>query len=64
MKFQPCQTEHKQYIFDLIFSVHQPHHGSKDYSASNSNHYQKISGGKAQPACKAENLTAIYEPTV
>jgi hypothetical protein len=28
------------------------------------NSYQKISGGKARPACKADNLTAICEPFV
>jgi hypothetical protein len=34
------------------------------YSAYNKNEYKKISGGKARPAFKADNLSAIYEPTV
>jgi hypothetical protein len=34
------------------------------YSATNRNEYQKIYVGKAWPACKADNLSAIYEPTV
>jgi hypothetical protein len=32
--------------------------------STNRNEYHKISGGKAQPACKADYLTAKYEPTV
>jgi hypothetical protein len=35
------------------------------YSASNRNEYQKIFlGSKARPACKADNITGIYEPIV
>jgi hypothetical protein len=34
------------------------------YSASNRNEYRKISGGKAQPVRRADNLAAIREPTV
>jgi hypothetical protein len=33
-------------------------------SASNINEYQGLFGGKGRPAHKAENLTAICEPTV
>jgi hypothetical protein len=33
-------------------------------SASNRNEYQESSWGKGRPACKADDLTAICEPTV
>jgi hypothetical protein len=39
--------------------------GPGDYSASNINEYQKIILGRtARPARKADNFTAIYEPTI
>jgi hypothetical protein len=41
-----------------------PYHGSGAFSASNRNEYQKIFGGKAWSVCKADNLTAMYEPSV
>jgi hypothetical protein len=37
------------------------------YSATNRNEYQKQGekkGGRARPACKADNLTAICEPII
>jgi hypothetical protein len=33
-------------------------------SASNRNEYQEFTLGKKRPECKADNLTAIYEPIV
>jgi hypothetical protein len=51
--------------FFKFIQFFQLHHGPKVYSASNRNEYQKISlGDKERPARKAENLTAISEPTV
>jgi hypothetical protein len=45
----------------------QPHYGPRVDSASNRNEYQESSlrgrGGKGWPARKADNLTAICEPT-
>jgi hypothetical protein len=38
--------------------------GSRVCSASNRNEYQKISWGKARPACKVNNLIAICEQIV
>jgi hypothetical protein len=32
--------------------------------ASNGNDYQKIYRDKVRPACKTDNLTAIYEPII
>jgi hypothetical protein len=42
--------------------------GPRVYSDSNRNEYQKqinnVLGSRARPVCKADNLTAICEPTV
>jgi hypothetical protein len=49
-------------------STFQPHYGPGMDSASNRNEYQECSwnilGGKGRLERKADNLTAIYEPTV
>jgi hypothetical protein len=55
-------------IWSLIFFFQcsqslEPHNGSGVYSASNKNEYHKIYECKARPACKADNLTAVYIPT-
>jgi hypothetical protein len=51
----------------LDFSVHlifQPHYGLGVDSASKKNEYQESSwGNKGRPARKADNQTAICEPT-
>jgi hypothetical protein len=40
------------------------HYGPGVDSASNRNEYQESSWGKGRPACEADNLTTISEPTV
>jgi hypothetical protein len=47
----------------LIGLSFQPQYGPEDDSASERNEYPPP-GGIGQPECKAENLTAIYDPIV
>jgi hypothetical protein len=50
-------------FFDLPYPS-KPHYGPGVDSASNTNEYRESSwGGKGRPALKADNLTAICEPT-
>jgi hypothetical protein len=52
----------------IFFNLPNPsnRYGSGVYSASNRNEYQESSWGVkgGRPARKADNLTAIYEPTI
>jgi hypothetical protein len=49
-------------LFKFTYSF-QPHYGPRVYLAPNRNEHQKIIlRGKAQPAHKSDNLTAICEP--
>jgi hypothetical protein len=60
----PKRTRYFRHAYPLPAAL-----GPGVYSASNRNEYQELIkiiflGGKARPARKADNLTAIYEPIV
>jgi hypothetical protein len=62
------EIEWGQWIFFLIYLILSASLGPRIYSDSNRNEYQKkkntFPGSRVRPVLKADNLTAIFEPTV
>jgi hypothetical protein len=62
---RPSPDEVTEFFFFQFTQSFQPQYGPGVYSTSNRNEYQNIFlRGKARTASQADNITAVYQPTV